>query len=341
MANGARPPITSEPRRVLIAANPKAGARSGQLLIERVAVCLNQRGFQVEVISEVARLIDEVQQSHAEGVLYAAVAAGGDGTAALVANILPPGVPLAVIPLGTENLFAKYLGVTSDANAIAETIAHGEVLHLDAGKANGRLFLLMLGCGFDAEVVRRLHRERKGHIHHLSYAKPILESIRNYEYPELRVYYNPVSADGSATASPAALSTAVPAVRPSENVLTGCWAFVVNLPRYAGGLSIIPGADGADGLLDVATFKHGNLWKGLMYLGGVWFGQHRTWRDFETVRSDRIRIESDASDVPYQLDGDPGGILPVDVEVLPGRVTVLAPAVWRSRNVRSSAYARP
>jgi diacylglycerol kinase family enzyme len=100
---------------------------------------------------------------------------------------------------------------------------------------------------------------------------------------------------------------------------------VVNLPRYAGGLSIIPGADGGDGLLDVCTFKRGNLWNGLMYLGGVWLGQHRSWRDFKTVRTTRVRIEADAPDVPYQLDGDPGGVLPVEVEVLPGRITVLAP----------------
>lgn len=310
-------PISPEAicRRVLIAANPKAGARSGQLLIERVAEGLRFRGFAVQVISDIAALISEVETSQAAGTLYAVLSAGGDGTAALVVNLLPPGVPLGIIPLGTENLFAKFLGVSPEAESICETVAARALVQLDAGKANGRLFLLMLGCGFDAEVVRRLHRERKGHIHHLSYAKPILDSIRNYEYPELRVHYDaaPKGKDGAADSS----------------VLTGCWAFVVNLPRYAGGLSIIPGADGSDGLLDVCTFKRGSLWNGLMYLGGVWFGQHRSWRDFETVRAPRIRIETDAPDVPYQLDGDPGGVLPVDVEILPGRITVLAPPAWR------------
>ncbi len=342
MVNGARPTPPTEPRRVLIAANPKAGARSGQLLIEQVAANLGERGFVVEVISDVSRLIAEVQNSHQDGTLYAVAAAGGDGTAALVVNVLPVGVPLAMIPLGTENLFAKYLGVTPDAAAICETIAQGEVLRLDAGKANDRLFLLMLGCGFDADVVRRVHRERKGHIHHLSYAKPIFDSIRNYEYPELRVYFHASEADhrtavDSSVATPSQSGAAPDGKQAAENLMTGCWAFVVNLPRYAGGLSIIPGADGADGLLDVATFKRGNLWNGLMYLGGVWFGQHRSWRDFETVRSARIRIEADAADVPYQLDGDPGGVLPVDVEVLPGRLTVLAPAAGRTRALRKQA----
>jgi diacylglycerol kinase (ATP) len=29
--------------------------------------------------------------------------------------------------------------------------------------------------------------------------------------------------------------------------------------------------------------------------------------------------------VPYQLDGDPGGLLPLDVQVLPGRLTLVVP----------------
>jgi diacylglycerol kinase family enzyme len=296
-------------RQVLIALNPGAGARSGKRLVEQVAHGLKERGYEVAVISDIPQLIEEVQTAHRAGTLCAAAAAGGDGTAALLVNVLPPGSPLALIPLGTENLLAKYLGVTPDSESICETISAGVVMQLDAGQANGRLFLLMLGCGFDAEVVRRLHQERKGHIHHFSYAKPILDSIRSYEYPELRVC---CEAAGGGT-----------------QTLTGCWAFIVNLPRYAGGLKLIPGADGADGLLDVCTFRRGNLWNGLTYLGGVWLGQHGSWRDFETARSPRIRIESEAEDVPYQLDGDPGGVLPVEVEVLPGRITVMAPPAWR------------
>jgi diacylglycerol kinase family enzyme len=38
----------------------------------------------------------------------------------------------------------------------------------------------------------------------------------------------------------------------------------------------------------------------------------------------RLRIES-GEPVEYQVDGDPGGLLPVDVEVIPGRVTLVVP----------------
>ena len=38
----------------------------------------------------------------------------------------------------------------------------------------------------------------------------------------------------------------------------------------------------------------------------------------------RVRIESDEP-VAYQLDGDPGGMLPLDVEVVPHRLTLVVP----------------
>jgi diacylglycerol kinase family enzyme len=40
-----------------------------------------------------------------------------------------------------------------------------------------------------------------------------------------------------------------------------------------------------------------------------------------------LRIESDDA-VPYQLDGDPGGVLPVEITILPQRVRLLVTESW-------------
>jgi diacylglycerol kinase family enzyme len=174
----------------------------------------------------------------------------------------------------------------------------------------------MAGCGFDAEVVRRLHSERKGNIHHFSYAKPILEAISQYEYPELRVYYAPADSEGTEMTAE----------------ITARWVFVVNLPRYAGGLSFAPQASGTDGLLDVCTFKAGSLLNGLMYLGGVILGQHEGMQDFTHVQTRRLRVEA-AGPAPFQLDGDPGGELPAEFSVAPGRIQLLVSALWSKNGV--------
>jgi diacylglycerol kinase (ATP) len=308
--------LSNTARHVLIGVNPNAGARSRRPLIEELCRHLADLDLTADVIQDVDRMSEESARLLAAGQLRAVVAAGGDGTFRLLAERTPPGTPLMVLPLGTENLLGRYLELTADPWQSARTLADGLSVRHDAGEANGRIFTLMAGCGFDADVVRRLHRHRQGHIHHLSYAKPILDAIRKYDYPELRLYCAPVdSIDGDSELT---------------HEISARWAFVINLPRYAGGLSFAPGASGSDGLLDVCTFKEGSLWYGLVYLGGVLLGQHEAMQDFVRVQTRRLRIES-AARVPFQLDGDPGGDLPVDIRVLPNRLTLVVSRSWASR----------
>jgi len=299
----------AEKRRILISVNPKAGARDQASLARKLAKSLNYQGFQAEISSDIEWISETAAASWERGELRAVVAAGGDGTVGLIANRVPAQVPIAVLPLGTENLLSKYLGLTQDPERLAEIIATGKTLSLDAGEANGELFLLMAGCGFDAEVVRRLHGARTGHINHFSYAKPILDSMRSYEYPELRVYCDDAT----------------------EPSVTAKWVFVVNVPRYAGGLQFVPDASSSDGLLDLCTFKQGSFVAGLWYLTGVFMGQHQNLNDCTTLQASRFRIETDG-DVPYQLDGDPGGQLPLEVRVIPQRLRLWVASDWSEPN---------
>ncbi len=308
-------PLPDDAREVLIAVNSQAGVRDRQVIAHELARHLADSGFAVSIPESIDELADLAAQKLAARTLRAVVAAGGDGTISLIANRTSPGTPLAILPLGTENLLARHLEITPDPQQIARQIAGGYCVSLDAGQAAGRIFTLMAGCGFDAEVVRRLHHNRTGNIHHLSYAKPILDSIRKYQYPELRVRYAPAeSCESELTAEIAAR-----------------WVFVINLPRYAGGLSFAPEASGTDGLLDLCTFKEGSLWSGLVYLSGVMLGQHESMQDFARVQTRHLRIES-TGPAPYQLDGDPGGELPVDISCLPGRLTLLVSPTWAERH---------
>lgn len=309
------PQLEQSQRRILVSVNPRAGFRFRRDLVDQLRDELHHRGFPTEDFTDIAALEARAAELQAAGELRAVVAAGGDGTIALLANRTPLGAPLAVLPLGTENLLSKHLGLTSAPTALVEIIEDGFTTQLDMGDAGGRLFSLMAGCGFDADVVRRLHGERRGNIHHWSYVKPILESIRSYEYPELRVRYAPMETPTGT--SPDELT----------EELAARWVFIVNVPRYAGGLNFAPGARGDDGLLDVCTFREGSLWNGLVYLGGVLLGQHESMQDYSHIRTRRLVIES-RPEAPYQLDGDPGGMLPVEICVRPKRLTVLVSRDW-------------
>ena len=97
-------------------------------------------------------------------------------------------------------------------------------------------------------------------------------------------------------------------------------------PATRPGCSLRPVLLGTDGKLEVATFRYGSLLQGLRYLGYLWTGQHSrlSASDYGRLQARHIRIEADVP-VRYQLDGDPGGLLPLSIEVLPNRLTLLAP----------------
>jgi diacylglycerol kinase family enzyme len=100
--------------------------------------------------------------------------------------------------------------------------------------------------------------------------------------------------------------------------------FGFNLPLYALGLPIAPDASAADGLLDVCTFERGKVWSVLRYFWHVQRGAHSALDDTVIMHSRRFRLEAQESvTIPYQVDGDFGGMLPLDVEVLSGELRLL------------------
>ena len=168
----------------------------------------------------------------------ALVAAGGDGTVAELVNRTAVGMPIAVFPMGTANLLAGYLNIFPKFQPFARMLRRGATVRLDAGAANGRIFLLMVGCGFDAEVVHRLHSTRGGHISMWSYAKPIFESIRSYQYPELRLYYD---------CAPSGAPT-----QPAGSIVPPAGSMALDGGAVVGGAATLvePAADGSgDGLI--------------------------------------------------------------------------------------------
>ena len=288
---------------VLLLGNSKAGTGGALERVDSLVRQLSDRGFGVRRTFDVNEFRKFVEQTPADDI-RCVIAAGGDGTAELASSIAGD-TPLTVFPIGTENLLAKHFGIVQDPYTVAETVARGRLTSIDIGLANSRPFLLMLSCGFDAEVVRRLDEYRDGNINHLSYAKPILESIRNYQYPPLKLSYWTDETE-----------------RPSQ--LTAYWAFVFNVPTYAGGLGICSDASPNDGLLDIVTFQGSSFWHGLYHLSAVVLRQHQNLSEFDSFRAKKIRIESEA-EVPYQVDGDPGGFLPVDVEVAARQLHLVIP----------------
>jgi diacylglycerol kinase (ATP) len=161
---------------------------------------------------------------------------------------------------------------------------------------------VMVGVGFDALVVQRMTEQRKGHITRWSYFGPIARSMLAYKFPQLQL--TAISYDDT------------------KLKWNACWAFVSNIPKYAASLPIAPWAVSDDGLLDVCTFENGGLLRSIRYLAYLFLNRHCKLKSFQTHRVKSLTIES-MGRVPFQVDGDFGGELPLTIEVVPRRLTVV------------------
>jgi diacylglycerol kinase family enzyme len=131
-------------RRAIAILNRCAGGGGGALeeLGERVAEALRMRGLHPEVRmvdpEELTSSLNAVERGGAELL----VIGGGDGSIrCAAARAMELDIPLAVLPLGTMNLVAKDFGVPLTGAEAAEALTAGEIVRIDVGEVNGRLFL--------------------------------------------------------------------------------------------------------------------------------------------------------------------------------------------------------
>lgn len=98
-------------------------------------------------------LIPELERAAAEG--EALLAGGGDGTISAAAGIaFRRGIPLAVLPAGTMNLFARSLAIPLNLEQALTALAGGEVQPVDIATANGRPFIHQFSVGIHPKLVR-------------------------------------------------------------------------------------------------------------------------------------------------------------------------------------------
>jgi diacylglycerol kinase (ATP) len=202
------------------------------------------------------------------------------------------------------------------ASSLRRLIAQGSTRRIDVGLLNGRRFTLMVSAGFDADVIHRVHARRQGNIRKSNYIQPILETLRTYRYPELRV-----AVDGESPPARGRLGRRRAKVSPGT--LFGRLVIVANLPEYALGLPIA-------GMPPMATdswicvYSNGRRDSKCFVTSITWHSGGTKSSTTSGSRVRAVRIDSELP-VPLQCDGDPAGWTPADVSMLPGALTLLVP----------------
>jgi diacylglycerol kinase (ATP) len=134
-------------------ANPKSRSCDPEAVAER----LRALGSRVEPFD-----VDEAERAAAAGC-DRLVVAGGDGSIAPAAAAAgAEGIPLAVIPAGTANDFARRMGLPVDLAAACRLAVHGPLLRdMELGRMDGRPFVNVASAGLPAPAARRAKAWKK------------------------------------------------------------------------------------------------------------------------------------------------------------------------------------
>jgi diacylglycerol kinase family enzyme len=234
------------------------------------------------------------------------IAAGGDGTVGRVAAALQgTEVPLAVLPLGTLNHFARDLGMAPQIEAAISAIAEGEVRRVDVGEVNGRIFVNNSSIGLYPRVVRRreVQRERLGRGKWSSLVSASLLILRRFPLTRVRIAVNGATVER-----------------------TTPFVFVGN-NRYRMDLLSPGGRDALDRgelclYLPGRTGRFGMLWIAFRAL----FGRLDQARDFVSICASELWIGSRRQRLHVALDGEVVSLSPpLRYRVRPRALHVIVP----------------
>jgi diacylglycerol kinase family enzyme len=102
----------------------------------------------------------KLAQRAARGPSQIVVAGGGDGTiSAIAGQLVGTEKVLGVLPMGTLNHFAKDLLIPLDLAGAVRNLLEGEVVKIDVGTVNDRVFINNSSLGLYPQMVRQ--REKK------------------------------------------------------------------------------------------------------------------------------------------------------------------------------------
>ena len=227
---------------------------------------------------------------------------GGDGTLSKALPVLLElKKPVAVLPLGTANDFARTLGLSGDPLEAAKTALDGREHKIDLGLANGEPYLNVASVGVASQVIETQSKQLKCRWRVFAYAISLLRAAR-----DLRPFIVELDIDDAPSWS-----------APVYQVSVG------NGRYHGGGLTVAEDAAIDDGLLDLYVVYPGTFWQLFACLTHLRFGLMKpNVLDRHTARKVTLRTRRAR---PVDADGRLTGETPVEISLLRKGLTVMVP----------------
>jgi diacylglycerol kinase family enzyme len=235
------------------------------------------------------------------------LAYGGDGTYNEVARgLLGTDTALGVLPGGTTSVLAYEFGIPRPATRALEALILGRDRAMRVGRTDrGEIFLLMLSSGPDAVVLECLAAGLKK----IGRSGVALQAIREF----LRFKSMPTLEVTSA-----------------GKTLAAGWVIVGTSRSYAGPYHATPGANPFAPVFEVVVQRTVGRRFAVPFALGMPFGRHVRRRDVWRGMVDEVElVPTGDRPIPYQIDGDLAGELPVRATIDPELLLVRIPGAAR------------
>lgn len=229
------------------------------------------------------------------------LAVGGDGTLNLVVNGLANSdTALAIVPLGTANVFARQLAVPHDVESACRLIREGAWRVIDLGRAGSRYFACTSGVGFDAQVLRDVDARIKKVSGYAAYFASTLRAFARYRFRHVHLRLDD-----------------------DPRVFKGYMTLINNGQFYGGNFRFAPRARLTDGLLDVVIFRRHGVAAIARYLTRIAGGTIDTDPEVTYARARRVHVEAHGRHAVH-LDGEYAGHTPREFRAVPAALRVVA-----------------
>ena len=241
-----------------------------------------------------------VCESRADGV----VAAGGDGTLHLAANLLKKNkidLPLGIIGSGTSNDFATHLEIDGGEDYF-DVIAGGITRPIDLGLANGKeYFVNVASAGAFTSVAHEVNVRLKNFIGKPAYYLQGIKELPNFKSVPLKI-----TADGKFFETDAFLF------------------LILNSPAVAGLKKVTDKAKIDDGKLDLIVIKKTGAANLIALAKDIFAGKCvRESPEIFYIQAKNFEIDSEI-ELKGDLDGEQGDSLPLKIETIPNALNFFA-----------------
>jgi len=289
--------------------NPFSGDRSFKNNIDNFIAAFQQSGFEVHPfrIIELGDIESHISQIHDNFYDILAVS-GGDGTLNLVLNaIIANGlnIPLLIIPSGTANDFAGFVGMSKNPAACADIAAKGNIVWSDVGLVNNKYFINVCGAGLFTHISQQVDEGLKTTLGKLAYYLKSLEEIPNFRPISVRITNSSCIVE--------------------ENIFL---FLTLNTAGTGGFDKLVQSASVSDGLFDFIAFKACPIFD----LGKLFIKVLRQdFLDDTNViyfKDNYIKVELINENEKYDhcdIDGEWGPKLPVEIRNIHKRIALLVP----------------